>query len=75
MGGEELSRRLRLFGYEVSRQTGSHVRLSTSLKGEHHITVPRHRPLKAGTLNKIIKDISGHLEIPRDKLIEELFGK
>ncbi|NYE57789.1 putative RNA binding protein YcfA (HicA-like mRNA interferase family) [Carboxydothermus ferrireducens DSM 11255] len=35
----------------VTRQTGSHIRLTTTLKGEHHVTIPLHDPLKIGTLN------------------------
>ena len=29
-------------GYEVTRQTGSHLRLTTEVNGEHHITIPNH---------------------------------
>ncbi|MEK7770741.1 MAG: type II toxin-antitoxin system HicA family toxin [candidate division NC10 bacterium] len=29
-------------GYRVTRQTGSHLRLTTLERGEHHVTVPRH---------------------------------
>ncbi|HEY9676307.1 MAG TPA: type II toxin-antitoxin system HicA family toxin [Waterburya sp.] len=35
--------------YEVSRQTGSHIRLTSQRNGEHHITVPAHDPIKIGT--------------------------
>ena len=35
------------YQYTVSRQTGSHLRLTTRIKGEHHITIPQHKPLKA----------------------------
>jgi len=57
LGGEELARLLRRYGYEVTRQTGSHLRLTTRLKGEHHITIPRHKPLKVGTLNSILNNV------------------
>lgn len=53
--GDELIRRLREFGYEPTRQTGSHVRLTRrDERGEHHITVPRHDDLRLGTLNRIL---------------------
>jgi len=61
------------YQYTVSRQTGSHLRLTTRIKGEHHITIPQHKPLKAGTLNGILKDIASHLEIEKEDLIRELF--
>jgi len=73
LGGEELARLLRRYGYEVTRQTGSHLRLTTRLKGEHHITIPRHKPLKVGTLNSILKDVADHLGMEKGRLIRELF--
>ncbi|MBN1657436.1 MAG: type II toxin-antitoxin system HicA family toxin [Anaerolineae bacterium] len=50
IGGEDLAARLTRYGYEVTRQTGSRMRLTTTEGGEHHITVPRHKPLRVGTL-------------------------
>ena len=61
------------YGYEITRQIGSHIRLTTNLKGEHHITIPRHRFLKIGTLNGILSDIALHLEKEKQVLIKELF--
>ncbi|NJL10619.1 MAG: type II toxin-antitoxin system HicA family toxin, partial [Calothrix sp. SM1_7_51] len=54
------------------RQTGSHIRLTTQFNGEHHITIPYHDPLKIGTLNAILQDVAGHLNLTRDELIAEL---
>ena len=42
-------------------------------EGEHHITVPRHKTLRVGTLNNILADIASHLEKEKDALIKELF--
>jgi hypothetical protein len=53
----------------------SHIRLTTLLKGEHHITVPKHKSLKVGTLNSILNDIASHLEMDKPVLIKELFRK
>ena len=74
ISGEELSKLLRKYNYQVTRQTGSHIRLTTTLKGEHHITIPKHNPLRVGTLNSILRDISEHLEIPKETLVKELFA-
>jgi predicted RNA binding protein YcfA (HicA-like mRNA interferase family) len=72
--GEELASLLGKHGYHLTRQTGSHLRLTCSLKGsEHHITIPRHRRLKIGTLSSIIKDVATYLERDKQQLIEELF--
>ena len=46
ISGEELAKLLKKYGYEITRQTGSHIRLTTTAKGEHHITIPAHKYLK-----------------------------
>lgn len=74
LGGEELAKLLKDYGYERTRQTGSHIRLTTFREGEHHITIPSHKPLKVGTLNNILNDISDHLGMQKEALIGELFG-
>jgi len=43
ISGEKLSRLLKRFGFEITRQTGSHMRLTTTIKAEFHITIPNHR--------------------------------
>ena len=73
LSGEELAKLLRKYGYEITRQTGSHMRL-TRRGGEHSITIPRHRALKPGTLSSILKDVAEHLGMRKRELIEELFG-
>ena len=74
VSGDELSKLLAQFGYTVTRQTGSHMRLTSSFKGsENHITIPRHTPLKIGTLNSILKDVASYLEIDRTKFVDKLF--
>lgn len=72
--GSDLSKALGRLGYRVTRQTGSHIRLSTSEKGEHHITIPAHNPLKIGTLAAILTDLESHHKLTREKLLKELFG-
>lgn len=42
MSGEDLARLLEKLGYQVARQTGSHLRLTTAIPSEHHVTIPRH---------------------------------
>jgi len=74
INGEELARLLKKYGYEVTRQKGSHIRLTAVLREEHHITIPRHRALKIGTLNSILSDIAEHLRMDKQALIKELFG-
>jgi predicted RNA binding protein YcfA (HicA-like mRNA interferase family) len=73
ISGSELAIKLTKFGYEITRQNGSHIRLTTIRNGEHHITIPRHDPLKVGTFSAILNDVAKHLEISRDELVDNLF--
>jgi predicted RNA binding protein YcfA (HicA-like mRNA interferase family) len=74
MGGEKLAALLGKYGYKITRQTGSHIRLTSTSKGfEHHITIPKHKPLRVGTLSSIVNEIAAYLEIERQKLVKELF--
>jgi len=42
---------------------------------EHHVTIPAHRQLKIGTLAEILSDVAAYLEITREALAEQLFGR
>lgn len=75
LSADELVRLLGKFGYQVTRQTGSHMRLTTQQRGEHHVTIPRHDALRVGTLAGILADVAEHLGLSRDELLEELLGK
>lgn len=74
ISGVELIKRLKPYGYVVTRQTGSHIRLTTEQQGQHHITIPHHDPLKIGTLSAILADVAAHFGKSRDALVQELFG-
>ena len=73
LSGTDLARALRKLGYDTTRQTGSHMRLTTQENGEHHITIPRHDPLRVGTLSAILGDVAGHFGTTRDELARRLF--
>ena len=36
------------------------------------ISVPAHRPLKTGTLNRLLRDVAELTGLPRDEVIEQL---
>ena len=72
--GSSLIKHLSTLGYEVTRQLGSHVRLTTALNGQHHITVPNHNPIKVGTLSAILGQIAKHHGMTKSELIEQLFN-
>ncbi len=74
VGGEQLAALLGRYGYEVTRQTGSHMRLTSTAKGfEHHITIPEHKPLKVGILDHIVNEVAAYLEMEREELVKGLF--
>ena len=75
LSGLELARLLRRYGYEITRQTGSHLRLTSNIQGKaHHLTVPAHKEVRVGTLNAILLSVEAYLEIDRQQLLKELFG-
>lgn len=74
VSGEQLVKLLAIYGYRTTRQTGGHLRLTTTIRGEAHITIPLHNPLKVGTLSSILTDVASQVEITKDVLIRELFS-
>ena len=73
VSGHHLASAVSRFGYEITRQTGSHLRLTTQTNGEHHITIPAHDSLKIGTLSGILGEVARHPEISKTELIDQLF--
>jgi len=70
---KELCKALCKYGYAITRQTGSHIRLKSSFMGyERSITITAHNPIKIGTLNNILNDVANYLKIQREELIEAL---
>jgi predicted RNA binding protein YcfA (HicA-like mRNA interferase family) len=73
ISGEQLAKLLEKVGYRLTRQTGSHMRLTATVTGEHHLTIPRHKSLRLGTLSGILGDVAQYLKISRDELIRRLW--
>jgi predicted RNA binding protein YcfA (HicA-like mRNA interferase family) len=69
---ERLVRALSVLGYVPTRQTGSHIRVTTHTGGEHHEVVPNHKPIKIGTLQSILSSIASHHGISVDELLRVL---
>ena len=74
LSGADLVRRLGKLGYTVSRQSGSHIRLTSHSQGEHHITIPNHDPLRIGALAAILDSVADHHGITREELLKLLLG-
>jgi predicted RNA binding protein YcfA (HicA-like mRNA interferase family) len=73
LSGADLAKALRQFGYEPTRQTGSHLRLTTAQRGQHHLTIPLHDALKVGTLAGILSEVANHLQLTRAEVVAQLF--
>ena len=72
VSGSDLVKALGVLGYRVTRQTGSHLRLTTAEGGEHHVTVPRHNPLRVGTLAAVLDEVAAHFGLSRAELLAKI---
>ena len=70
--GPRLVKALSVLGYEVTRQKGSHIRVTTQRDGENHEVIPYHHPIKTGTLSGIVKHVAAHHGITVDDLLKML---
>lgn len=71
LSGAALIAALKHLGYEQTRQTGSHVRLTVFAPRKGHLTVPRTKALPTGTLAALIKDAAAQL----DTTVEDVLGR
>ena len=72
LSGAELAKALRKLGYAITRQSGSHLRVTTQEGGEHHEVIPNHSPIKIGTLKSILRNVAAHHRIAISELLELL---
>ena len=56
VSGRDAARAFAVFGYEIVRQRGSHIRLRHPAAERQPPTVPDHRELKPGLLRGLIRD-------------------
>jgi len=71
--GADISKALRVLGYEKVLQGGSHIRLTTILNGVLDLTVPNHSPLKVGTLlGGALKPVAAHHGLSVEELLEKI---
>jgi len=73
LSGMDLAKAMERLGYRISRQTGSHLRLTADSPTQHHLTIPTHDPLKIGTLAAILADVAAHKGISREDLAKQLW--
>jgi predicted RNA binding protein YcfA (HicA-like mRNA interferase family) len=74
--GDSLIKKLAKHGYKVTRQKGSHIRITRSDEnGSHHLTIPDHNPIKPGLLSRILSDVAFHLGMEKEALITFLYDE
>jgi predicted RNA binding protein YcfA (HicA-like mRNA interferase family) len=72
LNGVDLAEHLvRNWDYRRIHQTGSHIIFETELPAHQRISIPAHKPLRTGTLAKILQLVAGH---KRESKIEILKG-
>lgn len=75
LNGADLARRLAAYGYTVTRQSGSHMRLSRQAgEQQQHLTIPAHKPLRVGTLRQILKDVASQTGISLEEVVQTIGG-
>ena len=74
LSGLDLAKALSRVGYRVTRQTGSHLRLTNDGPPQHHVTIPAHDPLKLGTLAAVLAEVASNLTTTREELATRLFS-
>ena len=72
LSGAALVKALGQMGYSLTRQTGSHARLTYAGQPQHHVTIPMHSELRVGTLAAILDDVAEARNITRDELLAQL---
>ena len=73
ISSRELTQLLKKVGYQISRQKGSHIRFTTFVDGEHHITIPNHNPIRLGTLSSILFEVADHFKKTKEEIANEIF--
>jgi predicted RNA binding protein YcfA (HicA-like mRNA interferase family) len=53
---------------------GCHVRMTTRMRGEHHVTVPNHKALPAGTIRAILRDVARHFGCTMEEIVSRLLA-
>ena len=75
LNGADLARRLATYGYVITRQTGSHMRLSRQIAdGQQHLTIPAHKPMRVGTLRQILKDVASQCGVSLEEVVQAIGG-
>lgn len=71
-GADFASALTRHWDYVHVHQTGSHIIIETERPSHQRLSIPRHKPLKAGTLNALLRLASEHKQVTKQKTLDSL---
>ena len=75
LNGADLAKRLAVYGYSITRQSGSHMRLSRqTADGQQHLTIPAHKPMRVGTLRQVLKDVASQSGVSLEEVVQAIGG-
>lgn len=74
LSGADLEKAFGKLGYQRTRKTGSHIRLTTFTGDEHHVTVPDQKVLPLGTLKSIPREVARHVGCGIEEPATRLFS-
>jgi len=60
------------WGYLKVNQVGSPIILQTEVPTHHRISIPDHKPLRAGTLNAILREVAAAKGISREDILDSI---
>ena len=63
---------MRPVGYAKVNQVGCQIILQTESPRHHRLSVPDHKPLRLGTLNGILRDVSAVKGVTREDILGSL---
>ena len=73
LNGADLAKRLAAYGYSITRQSGSHMRLSRETGGgQQLLTIPAHKPMRVGTLRQILKDVASKTGVTLEEVVQSI---
>jgi len=73
LSAAELEKALRrALGSRFVRQLGSHRPLMARSRHEHDLTIPKHAPLRPGTLRAILGEVMTHHRLTLEQVLQRL---
>ena len=73
LSAKELIKMLKIYGCEVVSQKGSHIKVTT--KTQRRASFSYSKPsIKTGTLNAILRQVSGHIGKSKEEILGDLFS-